>query len=188
LHRGGQGTLCADRMRRRGHRAANVATGSETQGIDSPATIDVAASAGMQETCADATPHVRDRRQEADPARAGGGPRPGCAVTLSRRSTPTPHGTASRSSGNGRDGHPSRRDDQRVSRTPAPQSAFPGSVDTTRTSPRRLGLHRYSASVRSSQGCMPSASARFRCNATPDGSGRQNMVTSAILPSASSRM
>jgi hypothetical protein len=63
----------------------------------------------------------------------------------------------------------------------------------TRTGSSRAGvghgLRRYSPPfVRSSQGCMPSASARLRCSATPDGSGRQNMVTSAILPSASSRM
>ena len=37
-------------MRWRSHRAANVATGSETQGIDNLAIADVAASAGMQET------------------------------------------------------------------------------------------------------------------------------------------
>jgi hypothetical protein len=34
------------------------------------------------------------------------------------------------------------------------------------------GLGRYSSFVRNSQGCMPIASARFRCSATPDGSVR----------------
>ena len=37
-------------MRWRSHRAANVATGSETQGIDNLAIADVAASAGVHET------------------------------------------------------------------------------------------------------------------------------------------
>jgi hypothetical protein len=37
-------------MRRRSHRAPNVATGSETQGIDNFAIADVAAGAGVQET------------------------------------------------------------------------------------------------------------------------------------------
>jgi hypothetical protein len=47
---GGQGTRRAEGMRGRRHWAADVATGSETQGIDNFAIADVAAGAGVQET------------------------------------------------------------------------------------------------------------------------------------------
>ena len=53
---------------------------------------------------------------------------------------------------------------------------------------RSIGLRRYCVWVRSSQGCMPTRPARCLCIWTPEGSGRHQMVTSAILPSASRRM